>query len=64
MPIDPRPESRYKSSEASLGSDQSAIKNRQSEIYLLLLFINIDVLGIDDVVFTARRLTARGGTRG
>ena len=34
------------------------------QIVLLLLFVNIDVLGVDDVVFTARRLGARSGASG
>ena len=34
------------------------------QILLLLLFIDIDILGVDDVVFTARWLGARSGAGG
>ena len=51
MPID-HYQFRYELPEREVG-DQSAIKNRQSEMYLLLV-VNVDVLGVYDVVFAAR----------
>ncbi len=61
MPIDLRFETRREISEATQVGDQSAIKNRQLKMYLLLVFIHVDVFGVDDVVFTAG-LTGSGST--
>jgi hypothetical protein len=54
MPIDPFLPPPYEITAWRAGYDQSAINTRQSEMSLLLIFVDVDILGVDYIVFSGR----------